>query len=82
LFSYITGAFVMEEKPLWMRPQVSRPSGGEKMGRETPRQALLAAMRLLPDSQANRAPFWYVFHSRPEAGRFWNDMMVNILQET
>ncbi len=40
-----------------------------------------AAIRLLPDSQANPASFRLVFHKRPEAGRFWKDLMVNILQE-
>jgi hypothetical protein len=36
---------------------------------------------MLPDSQANPASFRLVFHRRPEAGRFWKDLMVNILQE-
>jgi hypothetical protein len=40
-----------------------------------------AAIRLLPDAQANPASFRLVFHRRPEAGRFWKDLMVNILQE-
>jgi len=40
-----------------------------------------AAIRMLPDSQANPASFRLVFHRRPEAGRFWKDLMVNILQE-
>jgi len=40
-----------------------------------------AAIRTLPDSQANPASFRLVFHRRPEAGRFWKDLMVNILQE-
>ena len=40
-----------------------------------------AAIRLLPDSLANPASFRLVFHRRPEAGRFWKDLMVNILQE-
>lgn len=39
------------------------------------------AIRLLPDSHANPASFRLVFHRRPEAGRFWKDLMVNILQE-
>ena len=41
-----------------------------------------AAIRLLPDSLANPASFRLVFHKRLEAGRFWKDLMVNILQET
>ena len=40
-----------------------------------------ASIRMLPDSQANPASFRLVFHRRPEAGRFWKDLMVNILQE-
>jgi hypothetical protein len=40
-----------------------------------------AAIRMLPDSQANPASFRLVFHRRPEAERFWKDLMVNILQE-
>jgi hypothetical protein len=40
-----------------------------------------ASIRILPDSQANPASFLLVFHRRPEAGRFWKDLMVNILQE-
>lgn len=39
------------------------------------------AIRVLPDPQANRASFRLVFHKRREAGRFWKDLMVNILQE-
>ena len=40
-----------------------------------------AAIRMLPDSQANPASFRLVFQRQPEAGRFWKDLMVNILQE-
>ena len=40
-----------------------------------------AAIRVLPDSHANPASFRLVFHRRPAAGRFWKDLMVNILQE-
>lgn len=40
-----------------------------------------ADVRVLADSQANPASFRLVFHRRPEAGRFWKDLMVNILQE-
>jgi hypothetical protein len=38
-------------------------------------------IRVLPPSQANPASFRLVFHRRPEAQRFWKDLMVNILQE-
>jgi hypothetical protein len=40
-----------------------------------------AAIGVLPDSQANPASFRLVFHRWPEAGCFWKDLMVNILQE-
>ena len=39
------------------------------------------AIRMLPDSHANSASFRLVFHKRPDAGRFWKDLMVNILRE-
>ena len=58
------------------------PNGVEQV--QTARHRLgdyFAAIRMLPDSQANPASFRLVFHRRPEAGRFWKDLMVNILQE-
>src|SRR6266542_5026607 len=58
------------------------PNGVEQV--QTVRHRLgdyFAAIRTLPDSQANPASFRLVFHRRPEAGRFWKDLMVNILQE-
>ena len=58
------------------------PNGVEQV--QTVRHRLgdyFAAIRMLPDSQANPASFRLVFHRRPEAGRFWKDLMVNILQE-
>src|SRR5580765_6168009 len=38
-------------------------------------------IRVLADSQTNSASFRLVFHRRPEAGRYWKDLMVNILRE-
>jgi hypothetical protein len=40
--------------------------------------AYFAAIECLPD---NGASFRLVFQRRPEATRFWKDLMVNILQE-
>jgi hypothetical protein len=40
-----------------------------------------AAIRMLPDSQAAPATFRLVFQRRPDAGRFWKDLMVKILLE-
>jgi hypothetical protein len=39
------------------------------------------AIRMLPGPEATPALFRLVFHKRPDAGRFWKDLMVNILQE-
>ena len=58
------------------------PDGVEQV--QTVRHRLgdyFAAIRMLPESPANPASFRLVFHRRPEAGRFWKDLMVNILQE-
>ena len=58
------------------------PNGVEQV--QTVRHRLgdyFAAIRMLPDSQGNPASFRLVFHRRPEGGRFWKDLMVNILQE-
>jgi hypothetical protein len=58
------------------------PDGVEQV--QTVRHRLgdyFVAIRLLPESQADPASFRLVFHRRPEAGRFWKDLMVNILQE-
>jgi hypothetical protein len=40
-----------------------------------------AAIRILPDLEVNPASFRLVFQRRPEAERYWKDLMVNILQE-
>jgi hypothetical protein len=40
-----------------------------------------ADIRVLPASEPYPPSFRLVFHRRPEAGRFWKDLMVNILQE-
>jgi hypothetical protein len=58
------------------------PDGVEQV--QTVRHRLgnyFADIRTLPDSQANPASFRLVFQRRPDAGRFWKDLMVNILQE-
>ncbi len=58
------------------------PSGVEQA--ETVRHRLgdyFADIRLLADAQAQPTSFLLVFHRLPDAGRFWNDLMVNILQE-
>ena len=58
------------------------PYGVEQM-RTVPHRLgdYFAAIRIVPDAQANPASFRLVFHRLPEAGRFWKDLMVNILQE-
>jgi hypothetical protein len=40
-----------------------------------------AAIRILPDLDVNSASFRLVFHKRADAGRFWKDLMVNLVQE-
>jgi hypothetical protein len=40
-----------------------------------------AAIRTVPDSRTDSPWFQLVFQRRPEAGRFWKDLMVNVLQE-
>ncbi len=40
-----------------------------------------AAIRLLPDAEADPASFRIAFQRRLNAGRFWKDLMVNLLQE-
>ena len=36
---------------------------------------------VLADSPANLNSFRLVFYRRPDAGRFWKDLLVNIIQE-
>src|SRR5438128_1671158 len=58
------------------------PDGVEQV--QTVRHRLgdyFADIAMLPDPQATPASFRLVFHKRPDAGRFWKDLMVNILQE-
>src|SRR5687767_10412542 len=40
-----------------------------------------ADIGILPDRSGNPASFRLVFHRREDAGRYWKDLMVNILQE-
>jgi hypothetical protein len=40
-----------------------------------------ASIRMLQDSQLTPLSFKLVFQRKPEAGRFWKDLMVNILRE-
>ena len=58
------------------------PDGVEQV--QTVRHRLgdyFAAICILQDPQATPASFRLVFHRRPNAGRFWKDLMVNIIQE-
>ncbi len=60
----------------------STPDGTEQVRTVAHRLGdYFADIRTLPDAQANPAAFRLVFHRRPEAGRFWKDLMVNVLQE-
>ncbi len=58
------------------------PNGVERVQTVPYRLAdYFAAIRILPDVQADPAAFRLVFDRKREAGRFWKDLMVNILQE-
>jgi len=60
----------------------TEPNGVEHV--QTVRHRLgdyFADIRILPDGPANAASFRLVFHRRSDAGRFWKDLMVNVLQE-
>jgi Schlafen, AlbA_2 len=58
------------------------PNGVEQV--ETVQHRLgdyFADIRTLPESTANRSSLRLVFHRRPNAGQYWKDLMVSILQE-
>ena len=58
------------------------PDGVEQVRADPHRLAdYFADIRILPDSQVHLASFRLVFHRKLESGRFWKDLMVNILQE-
>lgn len=40
-----------------------------------------AEIRIEPESTTNPTSLRLIFHRRPDAGRFWKDLMVNIVQE-
>ncbi len=40
-----------------------------------------ADIRIEPESATNPTSLRLVFHRQPNAGRFWKDLMVNIVQE-
>jgi hypothetical protein len=57
----------------------SSPGGVETVRRETHRLGdYFVAVRVLPSEAP--ASFRLLFHRRPDAGRFWRDYMVRILQ--
>lgn len=67
---------------VWTETIRVTPNGVEKV--QTVRHRLgdyFAALHVLPDSQADPASFRIQFQRRPDASRFWKDLMVNILQE-
>jgi hypothetical protein len=57
--------------------------GGVEQAQTVPHRLgdYFAAIRLLPDSAGHAVSLRLAFQRRPEAGRFWKDLMVNILQE-
>jgi hypothetical protein len=58
-------------------------SGGVEDEKSVPHRLgdYFTAIRTLTGSQNNSASFLLVFQRRPDAGRFWKDLMVNVLQE-
>jgi hypothetical protein len=67
---------------VWTDTARATPDGVERVQNVPHRLGdYFAAIRLLPDAQADPASFRLVFQRRPDAGRFWKDLMVNILQE-
>jgi hypothetical protein len=67
---------------IWTDTVRSTPSSVEQVQTVPHRLGdYFANIRTWPDARANPAAFLLVFHRRPEAGRFWKDLMVNILQE-
>jgi hypothetical protein len=40
-----------------------------------------SAIHLVPESGNGSTSLLLVFHRRPDAGRYWKDLMVNVLQE-
>ena len=58
------------------------PDGVEQVKTEHHRLGdYFAAIHILPDSEGNPMSSRLVFQRLPEAGRYWKDLMVNILQE-
>src|SRR5687767_8965992 len=56
---------------------------GEEQVREVPHRLgdYFAEIRTLPASRDSPESFRLVFCRRPDAGRFWKDLMVNVLEQ-
>jgi hypothetical protein len=66
----------------WTDPVRTCPNGVEQV--ETFRHRLgdyFSSIRVLPDCQGDEESFGLVFDRHATAGRFWKDLMVNLLQE-
>lgn len=60
----------------------TRPNGVEQVQKVEHRLGdYFADIRVLPDAHAKAEAFRLVFQRNPEAGRFWKDLMANLLEE-
>src|SRR5262245_60743890 len=60
----------------------TQPNGVEQVQEVEHRLSdYFADIRVLPDAHAKAETFRLVFHGKPEAGRFWKDLMANLLEE-
>jgi hypothetical protein len=58
-------------------------TGGVGTASEKPHRLgdYFADVRLLPAAVDNPSDFRVLFHRLPEAGRFWKDLMMNVLRD-
>jgi hypothetical protein len=67
---------------VWTDTISSSPNGVPHLQTERHRLGdYFADVLLLPAPTPSPSSFRLVFHRRPEAGRYWKDLMVNVLQE-
>jgi len=67
---------------VWTDTLRTAPNGTESV-RAIPHRLgdYFTEIRMLPDAWGNSERFRLMFRRRPDAGRFWKDLMVNVLGE-